>query len=879
MNKSVRKISSLLLCLLMGTSFVACGGQATNNSSSVGGSSSSAGDNSSVVEDSSSSEDKVYKYDTENRPLVLATDALDGNFNPFFSTSATDSRIVSMTQIGMLTSDKDGKPVCGENESTVALDYKTTMLDASNQEVTNAANAAFTEYSFIIKNGIKFSDGTALTIKDVLFNLYVYLDPLYTGSTTMYSTDIVGLKSYRGQDYSLENANEAELETRFNDEARQRLQNILDYCDDSKENPVTEQITTDIVRIKEIFKEEVNTDWSNSQGQLESFEENYSFTEDWQVYLFNSGLVRVKAVQGKPVKDNDGKYVTNLNGLDEDGDGNYEYDPFDSVNVAMELALSTGNINAYMTENNCSEEVAKTALAKAEATKMVYDANTALDSSIANVLRYWMTGATALEEFAAQAKDAYFSTITDKIEDISGITTTKTTKDFDGNDLGEEHDVLKIKIYKIDPKAIWNFAFAVAPMHYYSNAETIANTKYGVSFADFDFISGVLKETNKNGLPMGAGVYKASSADGKSPTRSTFMVNEWVYFERNTYFETVGESLHNAKIKNLRYKIVGSDKLITALKAGEIDYAEPSASLANREEVSAVDTLFSVNYKTNGYGYVGVNPKHVPDVEVRRAIMKAMDIQPVIDIYYGGEEAGLAEPIYRPMSTTNWAYPTGVGEHWMVALTQDRQEILDLVGEAGWTLGSDNKLHNDKGESLKIRFTIAGDTTDHPAYTMFQRAAQFLNSCGFDISVGKDVQALSKLARGDLAVWAAAWTSTVDPDMYQVYHIDSTATSTKNWGYDVIKADLTGKYDYELDVITRLSEKIDEGRETLSETERASIYAEALDLVMELAVEFPTYQRCDLVSFNKVVIDASSVNKTPSANSGVIDRLWEVDYN
>ncbi len=36
-------------------------------------------------------------------------------------------------------------------------------------------------------------------MRDVLFNIYVYLDPVYTGSSTMYSTEIVGLAEYRTQ--------------------------------------------------------------------------------------------------------------------------------------------------------------------------------------------------------------------------------------------------------------------------------------------------------------------------------------------------------------------------------------------------------------------------------------------------------------------------------------------------------------------------------------------------------------------------------------------------------------------------------------------------------------------------------------------------------
>lgn len=158
MNKSVKRSICLTLGVLTAFSVVGCKKKSKDPT-----------------------EETQQIYDTETRPLVMATEALDGNFNPFFATSATDTEVISMTQIGMLGVDKDGKPTCGENEATVALDYKETMLNASGAVTKNANEAAFTEYEFIIKNDIKFSDGVALTIKDVLFNLYVYLDPVYMG--------------------------------------------------------------------------------------------------------------------------------------------------------------------------------------------------------------------------------------------------------------------------------------------------------------------------------------------------------------------------------------------------------------------------------------------------------------------------------------------------------------------------------------------------------------------------------------------------------------------------------------------------------------------------------------------------------------------------
>ena len=134
--------------------------------------------------------------------FVIMTETLDGLFNPFFSTSASDGTIVSMTQIGMLTSDTDengdAQVAFGPDYAVVVLDYQSSY-DINESSEKPDEKKGVTTYTFVIKNGIKFSDGKPLTIEDVLFNMYVYLDPVYTGSSTMYSTDIQGLSQYRIQ--------------------------------------------------------------------------------------------------------------------------------------------------------------------------------------------------------------------------------------------------------------------------------------------------------------------------------------------------------------------------------------------------------------------------------------------------------------------------------------------------------------------------------------------------------------------------------------------------------------------------------------------------------------------------------------------------------
>lgn len=889
-------------------------------------------------------------YDPETHPFTLSTDALDGNFNPFFATSGPDVSIAGHTQLSMMSTDSKGQPVCGQNEATVALDYKETMKDASGNVTTNgdlAANGGSTEYEFVLKKGIKFSDGDDLTLEDVLFNLYVYLDPAYMGSATIYSTKIKGLNAYRKQDASASNDGGFD-QSQFYVAADTRLAYMQQYCSASTtDNEYSEsdvpQILADIATAQKFFKDEVTTDWTETYGTLESYEEKYRFTELWEVFYFNAGLVQVayqKQSNGsyKALEDSEGRYYTNLDAeVDQIQGATTTYNK--TYKEDMDAALT--GLRGQAKEDKMKEVAINT----------VYSGMVQENYINPDVLRYWGTGDELREEFAAEARSDFYEEIFGDsgilVDHIEGISYYKTSS-FNGK-MGEkldgEHDVLKIVIDGVDPKAIWNFAFTVSPMHYYGNAASgeyenyatknvnlypEAGEKYhfGVAFGDKDYFDTVLKDPVKNGLPVGAGAYMACSQDKTSvATRDNFYKDNTVYFKRNTYFDTVGTGIEDAKIKYLEYKVTSSDMIIGRLSREEILYGQPNATPQNVADLGGLNaTIASDYYDTNGYGYVGVNPTYVPDITIRRIIMRAMDLDYPIS-YYGS----LAKTIYRSMSSSSDYYPkrnedgdadmngTPVGvytgradlfgttdgnltsyklqgmaaegvteedltnnpdlftdvEAWII------KEIKKELDAKGWASKNDAGIRvNSRGEKLEYVFTIAGDTTDHPAYAMFENAATILNQCGFKITVTNDLTALSKLTSGKLQVWAAAWQSTIDPDMYQVYHRDSTATSVKNWGYDEIFDQNNGtRFEYEQNIINKLSDDyIEPARQTINPEQRFEYYANALDYVMELAVELPTYQRKDLYAYNKNVIDASTLNTSPNGYSGVLDRIWEVNY-
>ena len=684
----------------------------------------------------------------------------------------------------------------------------------------------------------------AFFFKDVLFSLYVYLDPVYTGSTTIYSTDIVGLAAYRTQNPEADENASAQLELTFTNEATKRVQRIKDYCQnmindaagDSHlntpfEEAQLEEIRADIETTKEYFTEELGEVYQSAAEGLEDTMNEYTYiSEEYQAFFLSEGLITLLD------RNNDGN-------IDKDASGKYIVDE-ESAESLCALVDEYAETN-YAQFEGTTDADKKVAAKKSYAIELVcgeYFGEAYNWSGIQEIVSYRDTAVKLTTEFTAEAKSEYLQNGAGRVPNISGITTEKVTS-FNGNTLDGEYDVLKIKINGVDPKAKWNFGFNVSPLHYYSTTDyegvDYVNgfdgvSNFGIKFGDKEFMDSVVNSVDKNGVPVGAGPYKASRDTGTEGmtgyvTATEFRKNNIIYFERNTYFETLGGSIHNANIKYLRYQVINANQIFNTLKQGSVDFGELTAKQSVINELNGIDSLSYSLTKSNGYGYVGVNPKYVPDVTVRRAIMMAMDPTLITSNYYTN---GLAEIIYRPMTKVSWAYPKDATAYYQY--DNSGEEILQMLLDAGYEQRNANtpdvqigKVENGKFTQLKYTFTIAGSTEDHPAWSMFRKAEEILESIGFDINVKTDTWALSKLSSGLLTVWAAAWSSTIDPDMYQVYHKDSTATSTLNWGYDVIKANLNNVYDYEKGIVEELSQIIDLARETENQSRRASYYSEA----------------------------------------------------
>ena len=184
--KNTKQVLALAMAVAMAAGLLAgCGSSASSSAESV-------------ASGEATSEAAATDTGSSDGTLVLADTGFEGKFSPFFAASSADQHVIDLTNIALLGADRKGemilKGIEGETREYNGTDY--TYYGPADCEVTENADGTVT-YAINMRDDLVFADGTPITIDDVIFNLYVYMDPTYDGSAILYSMPIVGLDDYR----------------------------------------------------------------------------------------------------------------------------------------------------------------------------------------------------------------------------------------------------------------------------------------------------------------------------------------------------------------------------------------------------------------------------------------------------------------------------------------------------------------------------------------------------------------------------------------------------------------------------------------------------------------------------------------------------------
>ena len=692
--------------------------------------------------------------------LVLAETGFEGKFSPFFAASASDQDVIDLTQLGLLGADRKGEMILngieGETREYNGTDY--TYYGTSDCVVTENDDGTVT-YDIKLRDDLKFSDGEPVTIDDVIFSMYVFLDPTYDGSVTMYSTPIVGLEEYRNSMSTLSKL-------------------IAEAGED-------------------------NTDYTN-------------FTEEQQKAFWDAV--------------NDG-----------------------GVKFAQEIV---DNMMA-----NGATDVASAA-AGWGFDGLAADA-TAKDFFLAIGEQYdW--------SFSAMEAESAGSALSELIpEDVYAYSTTGVNV---GNAVANVAGIVKTGDYsmtlttsELSTTMIYQLQMPIAPLHYYGD-----ESLYDYDNNSFGFVKGDLSGVrSKTSTPLGGGMFTFSKySDGV------------VYLDANPdYFNGA------PKVAHVNMKETQEADKITGVQAGTIDISDPSYSLEVADQIADINgvegedgPVITTRLKDyRGYGYIALSAKNVnvggdpaseASKDLRKAIMTVIAAyrDEGIDSYYGDT----ATVINYPISNTSWAAPSVTDDGYQIAYSTDvdgneiytsdmksedkyaaaLQAALGYFEAAGYTVENGQITAAPAGAKMEYQINIgASGNGDHPSFQTLTNAAAALKTIGFTLTVNDMANASDLFASyqsGAAEGWVAAWQSTNDPDMFQLYH----SQGATNY-YTINDADL--------------DELIMAARQTTDQEARKAMYKEAMEIILDWGVELPVYQRSEATIFSteRVNIDTIAKDQTP----------------
>lgn len=737
---------------------------------------------------------------SSDTPLVIASQDMSEKFSEFFAASVPDQQIADMTAAPLLENDRAGEIIMN------GIKGETKEYNGTDYTYTGIADCNITEnadgtvdYDFTLRDDVKFSDGEPLTADDLIFTYYVYCDPSYDGGAALGSLPIVGLDAYQSGSEVL---------------YKYLLEKGADNTDFSvvTEDQQKKFFETDLPKAGEEFAQSIvdyclaNLDASEAKNEIAFSMENYGYGATNDDGTFSS------AYTGKTWT-LEGDDVPTLADFWDDLCANPKYE---------------GDI-----------------LAMADAEKASTTLADCFDDSYKAAVQ---TG--------------------DSADHIEGI---KKTGDYS----------VKVTLSTVDATALSQLGkITVQPMHYYGDASA-----YDYDNNQFGFTKGDLASVRaKTSTPMGAGAYKFVKYENKT-----------VYMEANENYWR-GEP----KTKNIQFKTTSEADMVPGVVQGTVDISSPSLSKAALEQICSEnsngeengDTLSITKTDYNGYGYIGMNSKNVcvggdnaseQSKDLRKAIATVLAVyrDVAIDSYYGDA----ASVINYPISNTSWAAPQKSDADYKVAFSTDvngnpiytdgmsedekydaaLQAALGYFEAAGYTVQDGKLTAAPEGAKLEYELMIGGGGNgDHPSFAVVTAASEALAKIGFKLDIN-DLADSSILwnatEAGTAEIWCAAWSATLDPDMYQVY--DSNGGSA---------------YMYEIKS-PELDQMVEDGRTNTDQTYRKAVYKEALDFIVDFAVEIPVYQRqeCSLYSTERVNMD--SVTPDQSTYYNWMNEAYNVELN
>jgi len=216
-----------------------------------------------------------------------------------------------------------------------------------------------------------------------------------------------------------------------------------------------------------------------------------------------------------------------------------------------------------------------------------------------------------------------------------------------------------------------------------------------------------------------------------------FYVDEYVpgshvTLKPNPYYKTCNPLVENkgpSKLEYITVKMadVETFTLNTAIKEGDIDILT-GIDMEQYAELSMVDgiNILDVTFPNIEYFELNQQSKHLSDIRVRKAIMKALD-RDAMEVMCKGS----FKPEYAMITPAMQNYSKEAEDYFKQNLANDIEGAKALLAEAGYKMGSDGYLYKD-GEKLTFNFLARSSGT---SVTVAQEMQLQLKEIGIDMTI------------------------------------------------------------------------------------------------------------------------------------------------
>lgn len=226
------------------------------------------------------------------------------------------------------------------------------------------------------------------------------------------------------------------------------------------------------------------------------------------------------------------------------------------------------------------------------------------------------------------------------------------------------------------------------------------------------------------------------------------------------------------------YRIIpDTSTMYMELKAGTIDTMTLTPVQYARQTTSKQFTsrFNKFRYPSSGYVYMGYNLRHplFRDKRIRQAMTAAINKDELIQ----GVLFGMGQRAVGPIVPGRWAYNPDVRD-----IAYDPQHAVELLAQAGWReKNADGILVKD---GKPFQFTILTNQGNQQRLLSAQIIQQRLRFVGIDVKI-RIVEWATFLKeyidKGNFEVVMLGWSTSQDPDMYDVWHSSKTNPGELNF--------------------------------------------------------------------------------------------------